>query len=130
MALPLPIPPIFNMALPIPPILKPLDLLQAYYQVSDNRLNANIEAMLTFATLDQEKTTPMDFVYNIDPIIQDGDFKAMAYIIGSLLYAVLKEVCDGITIKLEPNVIHFHPAIILKKIHNIDPKPFGKFPLN
>lgn len=118
------------MALPIPLILQPLNLLQAFYQVSDNRLNANGEALLTFATLDQEKTTPIDFVYNVDPLIQGEDFKAMADIIGSLLYAVLRDVCDGIIVKLEPNVIHFHLAIILKEIHNIDPKPFGKFSLN
>lgn len=118
------------MALPIPPILKPLNLLQAFYQVSDYRLNANGEALLTFATLDQEKTTPMDFVYNVDPLIQGEDFKAMANIIGSLLYAVLRDVCNGVNVKLEPNVIHFYPAIILKEIHNIDPKPFGKFSLN
>lgn len=121
---------------PVPQMLKPSNLIRAFYQISPERLNPNGEALLGMVTLDEDNTTPDSLIYSVDDCIesQSEPFQAIADIIGSMLYAIIGDLVEGVHVHIDGQTIIYHPLFIKPlhlKIIQPDPKNiFGNFSAN
>lgn len=120
----------------VPQMLKPQNLIRAFYSISPNRLNQNGEALLNLVSLDENNTTPDSIIYWVDNCIENNTepFKAIANIIGSMLYAIIGDIAEGVHVHIEGQKITFHPLLI-KPIELLMVKPdpeniFGNFSAN
>lgn len=116
----------------VPAMLQIPKLLEAFYSVSEDRLNPNGEALLNLVTLNEEKTKPDAITYTVDDCIVEEAYDAVTQIIGSLLFGVLGEVAEGVTVTQEWPHIIYSPVLstksfskMLRDTHTQD--PFGKF---
>lgn len=117
---------------PVPAMLQIPKLLEAFYSVSEDRLNPNGEALLNLVRLNEEKTKPDAITYTVDDCIVEKAYDAATQIIGSLLFGVLGGVAEGVTvIQNWPDII-YTPILSTKEFSKImkdldSEEPFGKF---
>lgn len=99
----------------VPPMLQIPKLLEAFYNVSEYRLSSEEEALLKLISLNEEKTEPHAITYTVDDCIEGEAYHKATQIIGSLLFGVLGEVAEGVTvIQKWPHII-YSPILSTKR---------------